>query len=116
MPDRRFAFRLALALGEPDVDEMLESISLPLVHEWAAYAEIEPFGEERADLRSGIIASVIANVVKGKGGRTLTPRDFMPQFDKPVRRQTVQQMQSVFSAFAAVHNQRVAEQRKHNGT
>jgi hypothetical protein len=30
--------------------------------EWAAYYQCEPFGEERADLRAGIVASVIANV------------------------------------------------------
>lgn len=49
---------------------------------WAAYAEIEPFGETRADLRSAIIASVIANANRNskKHPKPYTPDDFMPKF------------------------------------
>lgn len=50
-----------------------------------AYAELEPFGEERADLRSGIIASVLANVNRDakKHPKPFTPQDFMPVFERP---------------------------------
>lgn len=49
--------------------------------EWMAYAKLEPFGEERADLRAGIIASVIANVNRDpKKQRPFKPEDFMPKF------------------------------------
>ena len=51
--------------------------------EWRDYDSLEPFGEERADLRSGTIASVVANVHAGKGGRRFKPADFMPQFSMP---------------------------------
>ena len=48
---------------------------------WVAYAELEPFGEERADLRSGIVASVIANVNRDpKKGKAYSPSDFIPKF------------------------------------
>lgn len=46
-----------------------------------AYFQIEPFGEDRADLRAGIIASTIYAMNKGKGGRAMSPADFMPKFD-----------------------------------
>lgn len=46
--------------------------------EWMAFAELEPFGEWRADLRAGIIASTIANVNRSADSEALTPKDFMP--------------------------------------
>ena len=46
--------------------------------EWIAYDRIDPWDENRADLRAGIIASVIANVNRGKKTKAFTPRDFMP--------------------------------------
>lgn len=53
---------------------------------WMAYAELEPFGEERGDLRAGIIASTIANVNRDpKKGRPFKPGDFMPEFGKAKR-------------------------------
>jgi hypothetical protein len=44
-----------------------------------AYASIEPFGEERADLRAGIIASVIANSNRDRKRKPepFSPYDFM---------------------------------------
>jgi hypothetical protein len=50
--------------------------------EWMAYAGLEPFGEERADLRAGIVASTTANVWRARNKKPLTPRDFMPRFGK----------------------------------
>lgn len=46
-----------------------------------AYERLEPFGERRADLRAGIVASTIANAHRGKEGRPYTPQDFMPDFE-----------------------------------
>ena len=46
--------------------------------QWARYYSEEPFGEVRADLRAGIIASTFANVMRGKRGRAMRPMDFMP--------------------------------------
>ena len=50
---------------------------------WMAYYNMEPFGEMRADLRAGIIASTIANVNRGKRHAAFKPDQFMPEFDKP---------------------------------
>lgn len=50
---------------------------------WAAYYELEPWGEVRGDLRAGIVASVIANVNRDpkKKGQPFKPTDFMPDYD-----------------------------------
>lgn len=53
--------------------------------EWCAYYALEPWGQERADLRAGIIASVVANVAPGRAKKAFTPQDFMPRYDAPVR-------------------------------
>ena len=45
--------------------------------EWAAYHSIEPIGGIRGDLQSGIIASTIANVNRGKNSKSFSPSDFM---------------------------------------
>lgn len=49
--------------------------------EWLAYFQLEPWGEERADLRAGIVASTIANVNRpAKRKQAYAPKDFMPRF------------------------------------
>lgn len=55
--------------------------------EWAAYDQIEPFGEPRADLRAGIITATIANANRDpeKHSSPFTPDDFMPKFDPPAQ-------------------------------
>ncbi len=53
---------------------------------------MEPFGDERADLRSGIVAATIANcAAHSRGG--YKPSDFMPTFAEP-KRQSVEEMQA----------------------
>jgi len=46
-----------------------------------AYASLEPFGETRADLRAGIIASTVANAHRDRKTKPMKPSDFMPKFD-----------------------------------
>ena len=48
---------------------------------WQAFYRLEPWGETRADLRMGILASVQANVYRGKDTEAFTPQDFMPNFE-----------------------------------
>lgn len=63
------------------VGELLTRVSSRELTEWMAYYELEPFGEERADLRAGIIASTVANVNRAKG-KAYQPQDFMPKFGR----------------------------------
>ena len=83
-PARRFAYRLALALGESNPDAMLVRMPHRVFLEWIEYTNLEPFGEERADLRAGIIASTIANcLARKKGQPAFKVTDFMPRFEPP---------------------------------
>ena len=99
-------YRLALAVGDatPEQDGGLaDRIDLWQLRRWAEYAEVEPWGETRADLRAGIVAATIANVNRGKGARSFKPGDFMPNFE-PRKPQTLKQMRNIFCAFAQAHN------------
>ena len=71
------------------VRELLARVSSRELSEWMAYAKIEPFGEVRADLRAGIIASTVANTARDpkKRRRPFQPREFMPRFERQ-RQQT----------------------------
>jgi hypothetical protein len=64
-----------------NVDEMLSEITSMQFAEWLAYSTLEPWGEERDDLRMGIVASTIANANRGKNTKAYSPQDFMPQFE-----------------------------------
>lgn len=78
-------FRLALALGMT-VEELGERMSGRELSEWVAFDRISPIGDERADLRAGIVASVVANAHRTKG-EPFKPADFMPFSE---RKQSVQ--------------------------
>jgi hypothetical protein len=67
-----------------DVDALLARLPSRLLTEWMAYYGLEPFGEERADLRSAIVASLVANANRDPAKRRepFTPQDFMPKFDR----------------------------------
>ena len=54
---------------------------------WIAYSIIEPFGEERADLRSAIIACTMANMWRGQKQRPFKVDDFMPKLGENKRAQ-----------------------------
>jgi hypothetical protein len=65
------------------VAELLSRTTSRELSEWMVYYELEPFGEERADLRSGIVASTIANVNRDpkKQKKPYSPQDFLPKFE-----------------------------------
>lgn len=58
---------------------MLERMSWSQFVEWYAFHSIEPFGEQRADTRSALISSILANVNRDpkKRPRPFSYRDFM---------------------------------------
>ena len=78
-------FRLALAMGRT-LHELRAALSYAEFQEWCLYYQIEPWGEDRSDLRAGIVASTIANYA-GKERATdappALPADFMPYLDRP---------------------------------
>lgn len=70
------------------MDALLDRLPAALFAEWQAYYSLEPWGEDRADLRAGIIASVTANVHRDAKRRpdAFTPQDFMPRFEVETRK------------------------------
>lgn len=78
---------------------------------WLAYDRVEPFGESRADLRTAIVACVVANANRGKAGQAFTPKDFMPDFSHRPS-QSPDEIQSRLFVLAEVHNHRVQRKGK----
>lgn len=71
------------------VGEMLSRMSAAELTEWMAFYKLEPFGDERADLRAGVVAATIVNVHRtSKNDPIAQPMDFMPlskQEDDPIK-------------------------------
>lgn len=100
-------------MGEPFPDRLAASMTMRQLREWMAYYEVEPWGEDRADLRAGIIAATTANVWRGRGPAA-KPSDFMPRFDGPAK-QSQQEMHEIFAAYAAAHNAAQGARRGNGG-
>ena len=64
------------------VRQLLATIDAGEMAEWEAFWRMEPWGEGRADLRAGIIASTVANTVRGKNTPPFRAVDFMPYVDR----------------------------------
>ena len=75
------------------VSELLAKMPSSEFTEWAVIYSIDPWGETRADLRAGIIASTTANVHRGKGKKAYAADEFIPDFDKARRATGKQSMQ-----------------------
>ena len=89
-------------MGFIDVEEMLSKISAKKFIRWVAFLNIDPQGERRADLRTGIIASTLANINKKKDTKAYDASDFMPSFKayeikakQSKGGQTLEQMKSI---------------------
>ena len=64
------------------VRELLNRIDSRELSEWQAFFRLEPMPEQRADNRSGVIASVIANTNRAKNAKPFEPKDFIPDYEK----------------------------------
>lgn len=63
-------------------DRMLSQMTARQFGEWMEYYGVDPFGEQRADLRSAIVAATMNNRWRNKNEEPLQPLDFMP-FHRP---------------------------------
>lgn len=75
---------------------------------WEAYFRVEPFGEERADLRMAILAALIANANRDpkKRRKPYTPADFMPQFGDETEPQDVaEKAKAIFAIFGGARRE-----------
>lgn len=74
---RRFAMRLALAFGRPDVDRFMAGLSSRQLAEWDAFERIEGFIGSRTHWD---VARHLALVMSRQ---KVTHGDFMPWLEKP---------------------------------
>lgn len=75
---------LALAMGRT-LGELGESMTADEFGLWLALYQVDPWGEQRADLRAGIVASTVANyagMARSKSAGAAKPSDFMPYIEK----------------------------------
>lgn len=73
------------------VRELLSRMDSRELSEWMAYEQVTgPLGSERGDFQAALLATVVANSLKGKKGRRLRLKDFLPKWHR--RRQTPDQM------------------------
>lgn len=68
--------------------------------EWIAIYRQDPWSEERADARAAIVAATIANVNRPKGRRPHRMQEFMLQYKRPRKRQSMAEMKSILMAAA----------------
>ena len=71
---------------------MLGEMTSAQFAEWLAYSRLEPGGEERDDLRMGVLASMIANMFREKGKKPAQPTDFILNFEPENEEAKVQRM------------------------
>lgn len=66
---------------------------------WAAWYAMEPFGEQRDDLRIGVLAATVCNLLSSGKGKLAKPSDFMLKFEdeKP------QKPEDMMNALRMVH-------------
>jgi len=69
------------------VRELLGRIDSREFSEWQAFFSIEPMPEQRADYRSGVIASVIANTNRAKNAKPFEPKNFIPDYDQTEKKE-----------------------------
>lgn len=67
---------------------MLDGTDPALLLEWFEYYQINPFGEERADLRNAILCLFIADAIgiKKQGAGKFKIDDFIPKFNEPEKK------------------------------
>jgi hypothetical protein len=84
-------------------EEMLARMSGAEFYAWMALDSIEPFSDVRADIRTGILGSTLANSFEGYlafNSKNYRPKrykisDFMPDFDPPVEKTDNQQQRQM---------------------
>lgn len=69
--------------------------------EWQAYFQINPFGEVRSDARMARLCALIANVNRGRRGKSFKDQDFMFQFGGK-KRQTQADIAAVLDMVTAM--------------
>ena len=89
-----------MALGRVDVDQMIDEVSMNELLLWFEFMEIQPFGYEMENYRSGLVASAIYNTNRTKNtDKIFDPKDFF-SFSSPSSVQSVETQESFMRIYA----------------
>ena len=70
------------------VGDLLSRLTYRELVKWQVYFSTQPFSEERADLRAGVIASTIANSrPRKRGSKDMKASDFVLKFEEEEKKQ-----------------------------
>lgn len=106
---------LSRTLGRT-LGELGRTMSLAEFLLWVREYNRDPWGEERADMRSGIVASTIANVNRGKHTSAFRVADFMPKFGDRAPRKMTPEDQEIFNRhMVLLHNKLMRGSQAKNG-
>lgn len=97
-PERRIAFRIALALG-CTVDELYARMSFAEFQEWLVFLRDDPLPDPW--LQTGVICATIANHAMNRSPNATPrqPRDFMPLPSPRPRTLSTAQLHSAFAPY-----------------
>lgn len=90
---------MALALGRT-VRELDETLSSTELSYWMAFYNIHPFGSDRDNVHSAIIAATIANANRGKSQPPFSADDFMIKNQSEKRKQDTKNVVAFLQAHA----------------
>ena len=76
-PRRRFALRLALEMGWPNVDAMLREMTAEQFDEWIAFYQLEPFGILAEDAIAAHWKAIYANAHRKRGKQAMKTEKFL---------------------------------------
>lgn len=97
------AFRLvAHGIGGRTVAELADAMDVEEFLTWAAYAQVEPFGEERQDWRNAMLLAMQANMNRPKGAPPIPPARFLPRFEAGMpKKKTPEEIRAALTAWGA---------------
>lgn len=98
----RLAYRLALRMGQPNVNKMLRNLTAKQLVEWKQYNELEPFDEVRADIRAAQIVQALINVNRGRNQRAVTIKDVLLKFGEDVESRQPQSLDEKMRIMALI--------------
>jgi len=94
-----FKFKLALALGRT-VQELDNTMTSTELSYWLAFYGLHPFGSERDNIHSAVIAATVANTSRSRSQPPYSAEDFMIKTQDEKRESDTQNVIAFLGAYA----------------
>lgn len=88
---------MALRLGKGNVNALARSLTAKQFIDWEFFEQLEPFGDLRADYHAAQIATMIANVNRGKDQKPYKIEDFLIKFEEKKKQSPKEQLAIAYS-------------------